>query len=78
MVFSEQDADGGGMEMNYTSVDFKRMVVNEWTLYELTHVNEDDILQYKIVGVSSDREQAERYIANEACKFLRVAELRKQ
>lgn len=74
MIFSEQDADSGGTEMNYTSVDFKRMVANEWTLYALTHVNEDDVLQYKIVGITGSQLEAERFIAGDPAKYLRVAE----
>ena len=74
MAFNEQEADGEGAEITYTSTDFKRMVVHEWTLYALTHVNEDDVLQYKIVGITGSQLEAERFIAGDPAKYLRVAE----
>lgn len=74
MAFNEQEADGDGAEITYTSNDFKRMVVHEWTLYALTHVNEDDVLQYKIVGITGSQLEAERFIAGDPAKYLRVAE----
>ena len=74
MAFNEQEADGEGAEITYTSNDFKRMVVHEWTLYALTHVNEDDVLQYKIVGITGSQLEAERFIAGDPAKYLRVAE----
>ena len=74
MAFDEQELDNDGAEINYTSNDFKRMVVHEWTLYALTHVNEDDVLQYKIVGITGSQLEAERFIAGDPAKYLRVAE----
>ena len=74
MAFGEQEADNDGAEINYTSNDFKRMVIREWTLYSLTHVNEDDVLQYKIVGVTGSQVEAERFIAGDPAKYLKVAE----
>ena len=74
MEFGEQEADGDGAEINYTSNDFKRMIIQEWTLYSLTHVNEDDVLQYKIVGVTGSQVEAERFISGDPAKYLRVTE----
>lgn len=74
MAFNEQELDNDGAEITYTSTDFKRMVVHEWTLYALTHVNEDDVLQYKIVGITGSQLEAERFIAGDPAKYLRVAE----
>ncbi len=63
-----------GNEINYTSTDHARMVVKQWALYKLTHINEDGVLQYAIVGVTSAGQQAERFIDGMPAKFTRVAE----
>lgn len=69
----QQDADDG-CEINYTSTDYQRMVVKQWALYKMTHINEDGVLQFAIVGVTSENEHADRFIEGLPAKYLRIAE----